>query len=143
MYDATLRLGWTVFDGGRRGSEIAAAKAEEKRAESALNVAQDQIESEVWNAYVNAQTALHQRSAATALLQASQESYDMSLEAYQDGVRNILDVLQAERQLAIARSEDVTARVAVLTSMADISFRTASFFADKQRVRIHETRSLV
>jgi len=87
-------------------------------------VAQDQIESEVWDAYVNAQTALHQRQAATALLQASQESYDMSLEAYRAGVRNVLDVLQAERQLAVARSEDVTARAAVLNSMAEISFRT-------------------
>ncbi len=48
----------------------------------------------------------------------------MSLEAYRAGVRNVLDVLQAERQLAVARSEDVTARAAVLNSMAEISFRT-------------------
>jgi len=124
VYDASLRLSWTFFDGGRRQNEIAQAKATEKQAESALSAAQDRIESEVWDAYVNAQTALHQRSAATALLQASQESYDMSLEAYRDGVRNILDVLQAERQLAVARSEDVTARAAVLNSMAEIAFRT-------------------
>ena len=124
VYDASLRLSWTFFDGGRRQNEIAQAKATEKQAESALSAAQDRIESEVWDAYVNAQTALHQRRAATALLQASQESYDMSLEAYRDGVRNILDVLQAERQLAVARSEDVTARAAVLNSMAEIAFRT-------------------
>jgi outer membrane protein TolC len=124
VYDASLRLSWTFFDGGRRQSELAQARAAEKEAETALNVAQDQIESEVWDAYVNAQTALHQRQAATALLQASQESYDMSLEAYRAGVRNVLDVLQAERQLAVARSEDVTARAAVLNSMAEISFRT-------------------
>ena len=124
-YDATLRLSWTVFDGGRRQSEIHEAKAAEQRAESGLAVKQDQIESEVWNAYANAETALRQRQAATALLQAAQESYDMSLEAYHYGVRNVLDVLQAERQLAAARSEDVSARAAVLNSMADISFRTA------------------
>jgi outer membrane protein len=124
LYDATLRLGWTFFDGGRRRSELEEAKAAELRAQSALNLKQDQIESEVWNAYANAETALRQRQAATALLQASQESYDLSIDAYKYGVRNVLDVLQAERQLAAARSEDVTARAAVLNSMADINFRT-------------------
>ena len=126
VYDATLRLSWTFFpDGGRRQDEVRAAKAAEQRAESALIVRQDQIESEVWNAYANAETALRQRQAATALMKAAQESYDMSLEAYHYGVRNVLDVLQAERQLAAARSEDVSARAAVLNSLADISFRTA------------------
>jgi outer membrane protein len=124
VYDATLRLGWTVFDGGRRQKELEQAKAAERQAESALNVRQDEIESEVWDAYANAETALRQRQAATALLRASQESYDMSIEAYQYGVRNVLDVLQAERQLAAARSEEVSARAAVLASIADISFQT-------------------
>ena len=124
VYDATLRLSWTFFDGGRRHSELEQAKAAELRAQSALNLKQDQIESEVWNAYANAETALRQRQAATALLRASQESYDLSADAYKYGVRNVLDVLQAERQLAAARSEDVTARAAVLNSMADINFRT-------------------
>jgi len=132
-YDATLRLGWTFFDGGRRRNELREAQAAEQRAESELLARQDQIESEVWNAYANAETALRQRQAATALLQAAQESYDMSLEAYHYGVRNVLDVLQAERQLAAARSEDVAARAGVLSSMADISFRTAELLRARAR----------
>ncbi len=132
VYDATIRLGWTAFDGGRRHYDVAQAKAEEQRAESALQSTNDRVESEVWNAYVNAQTALRQREAATALLKASQESYDMSLEAYHDGVRNVLDVLQAERQLAAARSEDVAARAAVLNSLADIAFRTGEILRNQQ-----------
>jgi outer membrane protein len=124
-YDATLRLGWTFFDGGRRQSELQEARAAEQQAQSILIIRHDQIESEVWNAYTNAETALRQRQAAIELLLAAQQSYDMSLEAYHYGVRNVLDVLQAERQLAAARSEDVSARAAVLNSMADISFRTA------------------
>jgi len=132
VYTATLKLGWTVFDGRRRENTIAQAKADEKRAESAIDATRDQIETEVWIAYVNAQTALRQRDAAKALLQASQESYDMSLEAYHDGVRNILDVLQAERQLAEARSEDVTARVSLLNSIAEIAFRTGDLLRRQQ-----------
>jgi len=134
VYDAALRLSWTFFDGGKRQSEVQEAKAAEQRAESALSVKRDQIELEVWNAYTNAETALRQRQAATALLQAAQESYDMSLEAYHYGVRNVLDVLQAERQLAAARSEDVTARAAVLNGLADISFRTAELLRRRAAV---------
>lgn len=126
VYDAELGLTWNIFDGGRRRAQVAEAQAAQKREQEALHGMKDKIESEVWQSYVDAETAFRQRGAATALLKASEDSYNMSLESYKYGVRNIVDVLATERQLALARFEDVAARVAVLDSLAQISYRTGT-----------------
>jgi outer membrane protein len=123
-YNAQLSLSWTVFDGGRRRSNLAQAKAAAQQAESLAEAAQDQIADEVWRGYADTQTALRQRVAATALLHASSISYNAALESYNYGVRNILDVLSSQRALAQARSADIAARARVLTSFAGLSFST-------------------
>jgi len=68
-------------------------------------------------------TALRQREAATALLEATGRSYDAALESYNYGLRNLLDVTAAQRTLAQARSTDVLARTRVLTTLAALAFR--------------------
>ena len=68
-------------------------------------------------------TAFRQREAATALLDASTQSYAAALESYNYGVRSLLDVTAAQRVLAQARSSDILARTHVLTALADLSFR--------------------
>jgi outer membrane protein TolC len=71
-------------------------------------------------------TALRQRQAATALLEAANQSYAAALESYKYGVRSFLDVTAAQRTLAQARSTDVLARTQVLTTLADLAFGTGS-----------------
>jgi outer membrane protein len=126
VWDAQVNLRWNVFDGGERRNRVAEGEANVRRGQEALRASQDRIESEVWNAYVDAETALRQREAASALLNASQDSYNQALESYQAGVRNIVDVLNAQRQLAQARFEDTAARVAVLDGFAQVQLRTGT-----------------
>ena|SRR5437879_13878023 len=83
----------------------------------------DQSANEVWAAYSDLNTALRQREAATALLEAAGRSYDAALESYNYGLRNLLDVTAAQRTLAQARSTDVLARTQVLTTLAALAFR--------------------
>ena len=123
-YDARLDLRWTIFDGLRRENRLAAAKAEEQAAKEEVHEREDKIADHVWSDYANAVTALEQRKAATSLLTASSESYSAALESYKDGVRNILDVLSAENELARARAVDVTARTQVLQAVTSLAFRT-------------------
>ncbi len=121
---AGASLNWTIFDGGARRSALARAEADSHAAAAQINVTRNQIADEVWRAYSNAKTAFRQREAATALLKAAEQSYDAALEAYKYGVRNLLDVTAAQRALAQARSSDITARTQVLTSLAELAFRT-------------------
>ncbi len=129
-------LQWTVFDGGARKNELAEARESASAAEAKADVVRDQITDEVWTAYSNLNTAFRQRKAALTLLEASTESYNASLESYNYGVRSLLDVTAAQRTLAQARSADVQARTQVLTSLAELAFRTAdSIQTNKARPR--------
>ena len=119
-----LKLSWTVFDGGSRRSNLARAESNVRAADAQVHSTHDQIADEVWAAYSNLQTSFRQRQAATALLEAANQSYAAALEAYKYGVRNLLDVTAAQQALAQARSTDVLARTRVLGALAELAFRT-------------------
>ena len=120
----SLSLNWTVFDSGARKNKVVQAEANVRAAEAQANAARDEIANQVWAAYSNLKTAFRQRQAAAALLQAASQSYDSTLESYNYGLRNFLDVTAAQRVLAQARSTDVLARTQVLIALADLAFRT-------------------
>jgi len=120
----SLSLNWTVFDGGARKNKVVQAEANVRATEAQANAARDEIANQVWAAYSNLKTAFRQRQAAAALLQAASQSYDSTLESYNYGLRNFLDVTAAQRTLAQARSTDVLARTQVLIALADLASRT-------------------
>lgn len=122
---ATIRLDWTIIDGGARRNNLLSAEATRREALARVEATSDQIAEEVWRSYSNVKTSLRRRDAATALLQASRQSYIAAVEAYGFGVRSLLDVTAAQRVLAQARSADVAARTSVLDTLADLAFRTA------------------
>jgi outer membrane protein len=121
---AAMRLDWTIFDGGARKNNLLKAEANRNAAAAKAEVTMDQIADEVWRSYSNVKTALRQREAAAALLEAAGQSYAAAVEAYGYGVRNLLDVTAAQRALALARTADVAARTQVLDTLADLAFRT-------------------
>jgi outer membrane protein len=121
---AAVRLDWTIFDGGARKNNLLRAEAGRNQAAAQAQASMDQIADEVWRSYSNVKTALRQRQAATALLEAASQSYNAAVEAYSYGVRSLLDVTAAQRALAQARSTDVAARTGVLDALADLAFRT-------------------
>jgi outer membrane protein len=123
-YDAKLSMKWTIFDGLRRENRFAQAKAEYVATQAEVHDKQDAITDKVYSDFADAETALEQRRAAVSLLVASNQSYDAALESYKDGVRNILDTLSAEKELANARAADVTARTQVLQTFLTLAFRT-------------------
>jgi outer membrane protein len=124
---------WTVFDGGARKNRLLQARSNVREAEAQAEVKRNQIADEVWTVYSNLNTALRQRQAAVALLEAASQSYDAALQSYNYGVRSLLDVTAAQRTLAQARSADVSARTQVLTSFADLAFRTGDSIQSTKR----------
>jgi outer membrane protein TolC len=124
VWTVGMRAQWTLFDGLRREHEVAEAQAEKRAAQANVDALHDQISDEVWAAYANMRTALRQQQAAAALLTATDQAYESARESYGYGVRNLIDVVSAQKALAQARSEDVTARTQLLLQSANLAFRT-------------------
>jgi outer membrane protein len=123
-WNVSLTLQWNLFDGLRREHAIAEAKAQRAQAKAEIDATKDEISNQVWAAYSGLKTAGRQRKAAAALLVSAEQSYTAALKSYDLGVRNLLDVVAAQRTLAQARSADVAARTQVLTQISNIAFRS-------------------
>lgn len=124
-WSVAIQLQWTLFDGLRREHAIAEAKAQQAQARAEIDSLRDQISDEVWRAYSQAKTAMRQKQAAAVLLASADKSYAAALKSYNLGLRNLLDVVAAQRALAQARSADIFARTQVLTQISNLAFRTA------------------
>ncbi len=112
---AAVNVEWTIFDGGARKNRKELAESGKRQAVEELRDKRDQVQKEVWNSYIAFRTALRQQEAAVALLRAADHSYSASLDAYNLGVKNLVDVVTAEKQLALARLSSVSARSRVFT----------------------------
>uniref|UniRef100_A0A7V5CS33 TolC family protein n=1 Tax=Acidobacterium capsulatum TaxID=33075 RepID=A0A7V5CS33_9BACT len=128
-WDASLELKWTLFDGGRREHQVAEALAQKAAAQARIDTLQDDIANQVWAAHTNVETALRQRQAAAALVTSAEQSYEATRDSYNYGVRNILDVIAAQKALAQAQAEDVTARAQLLLQTANLAFQTGDLIA--------------
>jgi outer membrane protein len=131
-WSARLSLTWTLFDGLARENRLAKAKADQKQAAAAVDAVRDRVENDVWSAYSTARTSLRQQKAAAALLAATTESYNAALQSYNYGVRSQIDVVSAQRALAAARTEDVSARTNVLTGIAALAYQTGDLLYAKR-----------
>ncbi|MGI9554138.1 MAG: TolC family protein, partial [Thermodesulfobacteriota bacterium] len=109
-YQIALTLQIPIFHGFALRNAVRQAKAELEVAEAALKLQEQQVVSDVWDAYYNFQTAVQSIVAADKLLDSSLESFEASLERYRSGVGDIVELLNAQSTLANARSEKVQAR---------------------------------
>lgn len=124
VWNAQLSLQWTLFDGARREYRLAQAEHDKRTTQAQIDSLRDDVANQVWAAYSDTQTALRQQKAAASLLTAAQLSYEAAQQAYGYGVRNLLDVVSAQKALAEAQSEDISARAQLLLQVTNLAFRT-------------------
>jgi outer membrane protein TolC len=126
VWSAGVTVDWRLFDGGARKNQLAAAESKQREARNELVDKRDQAAREVWTAYISFRTALRKHEAAIALLESATASYSSSLDAYNFGVKNLIDVVTAEKQLALARLSSVAARSELLLEAVDLEFVTGN-----------------
>lgn len=126
VWDVKLKFHWSAFDGGQRKNEIRLAAAHHREVREALRGKQNQVAREVWTAYVEFCTAVRQQEAADTLLTSASTSYDASLDAYRYGVKNLVDLVSAENQLAQARLEHVQSHSNLLVSAVNLDYKTGN-----------------
>ena len=125
-WSASLGVEWRIFDGGARKNELVIAESKQREAKDEMTDKRDQATREVWTAYIAFRTAVKKQQAALALLDSANTSYSASLDAYKYGVRNLIDVVTAENQLALARLSSVSARSQLFLEAVDLEFVTGN-----------------
>jgi outer membrane protein TolC len=126
VWSVGLKFQWSVFDGGQRRNEVRLAESHRREAVEDLREKQDSVAREVWNASVQFHTAIRQLQAAEILLASAQTSYDASLDAYKYGVKNLVDLVAAETQLAQARLAYVQSHSNVSVGAINLDYRTGN-----------------
>jgi len=125
-WSAGLSVDWTFFDGGARKNALSEAESKQREAKDELTEKRDVATRQVWTAYISFRTALRKQDAAVALLRSANSSYSASLDAYNFGVKNLVDVLTAEKQLAQARLSSVAARSQLFVEAVRLEFVTGN-----------------
>lgn len=125
-WSAALAIQWRIFDAGARKNEVARAESKKRETQDEMRDKRDKATREVWTAYIAFRTALRKQQAAVALLDSANASYSASLDAYKYGVKNLIDVVTAERQLARARLSSVSARSQLFLEAVDLEFVTGN-----------------
>ena len=122
-YRAVLNLEWKLFDGLERNNALREATSLREAAEADLAALELKAIREVWKSYSDVKTALRKYDYAVALLAASQEAYESTLESYRSaGLATVIDLLAAQRDLARARTTDIQSRAELLTAAAALTF---------------------
>jgi outer membrane protein len=130
-WSVELGIRWRIFDGGARKNELLMAESKRREAEDELTAIHDETTREVWTAYIAFRTALRKHDAAVALLESANSSYSASLEAYKYGVKNLVDVVTAEKQLALARLSSVSARSELFLEAVNLEFATGNLLRNE------------
>lgn len=130
-WSVAVSLKWRIFDGGIRKNGLAIAESQRREAEDQLTARHDQTIREVWTAYIAFRTAVRKHDAAVALLESANASYSSSLDAYKYGVKNLVDVVTAEKQLAQARLSSVSARSELFLEAVNLEFATGNLLRNQ------------
>jgi len=110
----------TVFDAGRTGSRVKAAKAREQQALAQYQSAIQNAFRDTLDALVTQRKARETLDAEQARVAALQSALDHARLRYKNGVSSLLDVLDAERGLLAAELNRVEAQRVQLAATADL-----------------------
>ncbi len=118
-YYGGLQLQIPFFEGFSLRNAVRRTKADLDAARAELRLKQESIIADAWTAYYDFRTAVQQLEASESLLASSNESYRVSLARYRAGAADIVELLNAQSTLALARAQRVEARTSVHTSYAE------------------------
>lgn len=123
-FGAGLRLEWPVFEGGARARKVELAESERRAAEQEVTAARDRAISEVWKAYTDVRLSFRRLDVASALVKASESSYEATLRSYRLGIGTLVDLLGARRELSRARFQEVDTKLQLLDASVTLAFST-------------------
>ncbi len=137
-YLLAVQLQVPIFQGFTLINSVRQANAQLESAKAALKLQEQIVIDQVWAAYYNFRTAVQSLEAANVLLESSIESYNASLERYQNGVGDIVELLNAQTTLAEARAEQVQTTTDIFTSYANLINAIGTEIPSSEEIVIEE-----
>ena len=119
-YYGGLALQMPIFEGFSLTNKVRQATASLEAARASLRAKEESVIADVWTAYYTVHTAAQQVESSETLLVSSEESYAVSLARYRAGAADVVELLNAQSQLAAARAQKVEARTSLFTSYAEL-----------------------
>jgi outer membrane protein len=123
-YGGGLRLEWQLFEGGARERKVELAEAARRAAEQEVTAARDQAISDIWKAYTDVRLGFRRLDVASALVKASESSYEAVLRSYRLELGTLVDLLAARREISRARFQQVETKLQLLDAAVTLAFST-------------------
>lgn len=120
-YSLLLGVQIPIFNGFARQYDLRAARESYEAGLARVESTRNQITVQVLTSYAALQTATQRVRSSAELLATAQESADVALGRYREGVGTIVDVLLARSALFTARAEDIQARWEWRTALAQLA----------------------
>jgi outer membrane protein TolC len=123
-WTAGLVLRIPTFEGNRPAYEALAAREAAEAARERADATAQRVALDVWTAWQTLRTAGRRIDTARDLLQSASASAEVAGGRYREGVGSIVDLLNAQAALELARAEDVRARTDFLVGLAQLARAT-------------------
>jgi outer membrane protein TolC len=120
-YSVNIGLRIPLFAGFSRAYDQLQAEAEAQAAAARVDALRQQVVFQVFSSYYALQTATRRVRTADDLLASAQQSEDVALGRYRQGVGSVLDLLAAQSALASARAQQVQARWVWATALSQLA----------------------
>ena len=125
-WSAGINVRFPLFTGFRNTYDIRQAEANAQASQEDARGFADLVGLQVWNSYYALQTAAKRVKTSRDLLASAQQSVDVETGRYKAGVGSIIELLNAEAALGLARAQEVQARADWLVAVAQLAHDTGT-----------------
>ena len=120
-YTVSVGLSIPLFSGFSRRYDLQGAQYAADAARARTTTVRQQVIFEVFSSYYTLQTATRRVHTADDLLASAEQSTEVALARYKEGVGTVLDLLAAQSALADARAQRIQARLEWNVSLAQLA----------------------
>ncbi len=130
QYSGEVLLEFPLFNGFSTAYNVFTAKEQAKVAKQQLEGTVQQVVLQVWNSYYSFKTAQQSLETSEDFLASAQQSENVALGMYREGLGDIISLLSAQTTLATARAQEIQARTTWFLAMAQLAHDTGVLTPD-------------
>lgn len=129
-YTGYLSFKWDIFDGFYNINKKQEAAAEEAAERARLEELELKASSDVWTKYHQYNTAVRKLKYSQAFYESSKASYELAFDSYGAGLKDILDLLEAQSTLSDARAKLIDSKKGLFLAIAELAHATGMLKTD-------------